>query len=117
MNHKTHKSIGKGVITLALATLFVNAAFADPSADRLSTYKANKLVPDNVSIKVGTEKNSEATFITAQRTWSTPESGNLENLANAFAEWSLEDFQNYGWDQGKEMNEAYFNYLTKVNSG
>ena len=60
------------------------------------------------------EKNSEATFITAQRTWSTAESG---NLANTFAGWSLEDFQNYGWDQGKEMNEAYFNYLTKVELG
>lgn len=53
MNYKTHKSIGGGVITLALATLFVNAAFADTSSDRLSTYKANKLIPDNISIKVG----------------------------------------------------------------
>ena len=29
----------------------------------------------------------------------------------------MEDFQSYGWDQGREMNEAYFNYLTKVELG
>jgi len=88
------------------------------SVERLKAYKANRLIPDSITLKVGKEKNSEATFITSQRTWASAESGNLANLANAFAGWDLEDFQNYDWLQnGTSMNEAYFNYMTKVETG
>lgn len=118
MNRSIRKTLRRGVITGTLISLLINATFADSSSDRLATYKANKLVPANVSIKVGREKNSEATFITYQRTWATAEYGNLANLVNTFAEWDLEDFQNYDWLQhGTSMNEAYFNYMTKVETG
>ena len=118
MKRTIRKSFSEGVVAITLSLLFVNTAFADSSVDRLAAYKANKLVPANVSIKVGREKNSEATFITFQRTWATAEYGNLANLVNTFAEWNLEDFQNYDWLQhGTTMNEAYFNYMTKVETG
>lgn len=45
MNHTVRKSTRRMIIAIPLFSLFVNAAFADPSADRLSTYKANRLIP------------------------------------------------------------------------
>ena len=116
MNLSIRKSLWGGVITLALTSLFVNAAFADSSRDRLATYKANRLIPDNIILKVGNDNDAQATFILSQRTWATPENAKLVNLSDAFAGWSLEDFQNFDWPD-KEKNEAYFNYLTKVETG
>ena len=69
MNYKTHKSTGRRVITLALATLFVNAAFADTSSDRLTTYKANRLIPQDFNLP--SQSAQSVSFDSSSLSWSS----------------------------------------------
>lgn len=69
MNYKTHKSTGRRVITLALATLFVNAAFADTSSDRLTTYKANRLIPQDFNLP--SQSAQSVSFDSGSLSWSS----------------------------------------------
>lgn len=69
MNYKTHKSTSRRVITLALATLFVNAAFADTSSDRLATYKANRLIPQDFNLP--SQSAQSVSFDLGSLSWSS----------------------------------------------
>lgn len=69
MNYKTHKSTGRRVITLALATLLVNAAFADTSSGRLTAYKANRLIPQDFNLP--TQSAQSISFDSGSLSWSS----------------------------------------------
>ena len=77
------------------------------------------MIPDNITLKVGNDKDAEATFVPTQTTWTTPGKAGLMNLAGTFTGWNLNDFQNYDWQDNTRngKNEAFFNYMTKVETG
>ena len=82
--------IGTGALLFVLG--FQSTLMADNSSDRLACYKANKLLPANLTIPTsGAAATDEIyTFTPASHTWA---SGTvLNSLAAMFGEYSADDF-------------------------
>lgn len=121
--------IGTGALLFVLG--FQSTLMADNSSDRLACYKANKLVPANLTIPTsGAAATDEVyTFTPASHTWA---SGTvLNSLAAMFGEYSADDFYalcpKANWTYGEDgqycditsgqLNQQAFDYLNAIANG
>ena len=97
-----------GGLSALSVTIIANFGFADVSSDRLDTYKANKLIPNEVQIatinSVSTDSTGVAVFSPDVLSWKS-----YSNAASAalgkFMDWTREDFEAFFADSA---NEAEF---------
>lgn len=90
---------------VAFASLFVNAAMADISVERLNTYKANRLIPQELSIEVGGKNNTDITFTSNLLTWGEGNAINKASLLNKFGEMTKADWDAYNWGENAWLIE------------
>ena len=84
MFNPNHKFIGGGGVVLAFSSFFVNVAIADISIERLNTYKANRLIPQELSLEVGGKNDTDITFTSNLLTWGEGNTINKASLINKF---------------------------------
>ena len=97
-----------GGLNALSVTIIANFGFADVSSDRLDTYKANKLIPNEVQIatinSVSTDATGVAVFSPDVLSWKS-----YSNAASAalgkYMDWTREDFEAFFKDSA---NEAEF---------
>ena len=97
-----------GGLSALSVTIIANCGFADVSSDRLDTYKANKLIPNEVQIatinSVSSESAGVAVFSPDVLSWKS-----YSNTASAalgkYMDWTREDFEAFFADSA---NEAEF---------
>lgn len=121
--------IGTGALLFVLG--FQSTLLADNSSDRLACYKANKLVPANLTLPTsGAAATDEVyTFTPASHTWA---SGTvLNSLSATFGEYSADDFYalcpKTNWTYGEDgqycdisagqLNQQVFDYLNAIANG
>lgn len=100
MKCKIYKYIGRGVVA---ATLLCSSSslFADASSDRLATYKANRLIPQEVNLEVGGNAEDDITFISSTHSWASgsvaSRVAHLNTLKDRFSGMSWAEIQNFEW--------------------
>lgn len=121
--------IGTGALLFVLG--FQSTLMANNSSDRLACYKANKLIPENLTIPTSGAAETDEIYIftPASRTWA---SGTvLNSLAAMFGEYSAEDFYALCpksiWTYGdgdpycditaSQLNQQVFDYLNAIAKG
>lgn len=106
-----------GLNVLSYLIIF-NSAFADVSTDRVDTYKANKLIPNEVQIATTNSVSSDATGVAVFSpdilSWKS-----YTNTASAalgkYMDWTREDFEAFFADSANEAEfEDAWNFLSKV---
>ena len=122
INHKIHNCIGGGVVA---ATLLcgISSLFADASADRLATYKANRLIPQEVKLEVGGEAENDITFTPASHSWSSGSAARISNLnalKDKFSGMTWDEIQNFAWKENwmpSEGAQDMAEFLAAIQSG
>jgi len=92
----------RGGVLVPLSLLFVNAAFADATSDRLDAYKSNKLIPENITFTTpatGGTNDTAVVFTKSSLSWNF---GNAvasynKELLDKFASLSKEELENWEW--------------------
>lgn len=106
---------GLGVLS---SSMIANSAFANVSTDRVDTYKANKLIPNEVQIAtinlVSSDSIGVAVFSPDVLSWKS-----YNNAASAalgkYMDWTREDFEAFFADSANEAEfEDAWNFLSKV---
>ena len=106
-----------GLITLSFI-ISSNFGFADVSSDRLDTYKANKLIPNEVQIatinSVSTDATGVAVFSPDALSWKS-----YSNAASAalgkYMDWTREDFEAFFAYPANEVEfEEAWNFLSQA---
>ena len=106
---------GLGVLS---SSMIANSAFADVSTDRVDTYKANKLIPNEVQIatinSVSSESAGVAVFSLDVLSWKS-----YSNAASAalgkYMDWTREDFEAFFADSANEAGfEDAWNFLSQA---
>ena len=106
---------GLGVLS---SSMIANSAFADVSTDRVDTYKANKLIPNEVQIatinSVSSESAGVAVFSPDVLSWKS-----YSNAASAalgkYMDWTREDFEAFFADSANEAGfEDAWNFLSQA---
>ena len=97
-----------GGLSALSVTFITNFGFADVSSDRLDTYKANKLIPNEVQIATINSVSSESAGVTV----FSPDVLSWKSYSNAasaalgkYMDWTREDFEAFFADSA---NEAEF---------
>lgn len=84
---------GLGVLS---SSMIANSAFADVSTDRVDTYKANKLIPNEVQIattnSVSSESAGVAVFSPDALSWKSYSNASSAALGK-YMDWTREDFE------------------------
>ena len=97
-----------GGLSALSVTIIANFGFADVSSDRLDTYKANKLIPNEVQIatinSVSTDATGVAVFSPDALSWKSYSNASSAALGK-FMDWTREDFEAFFADSA---NEAEF---------
>ena len=102
---KLNHTFIRGGAMVAFASLFINAAMADISVERLNTYKANRLVPQELSIEVGGKNDTDITFTSNLLTWGEGNAINKASLLNKFGEMTKADWDAYNWGENAWLTE------------
>ena len=106
-----------GGLSALSVTIIANFGFADVSSDRLDTYKANKLIPNEVQIatinSVSSESAGVAVFSPDVLSWKS-----YSNTASAalgkYMDWTREDFEAFFADSANEAGfEDAWNALSQ----
>ena len=106
---------GLGVLS---SSMIANSAFANVSTDRVDTYKANKLIPNEVQIatinSVSTDATGVAVFSPDALSWKS-----YSNTASAalgkYMDWTREDFEAFFADSANEAGfEEAWNFLSQT---
>ena len=106
-----------GGLNALSVTIIANFGFADVSSDRLDTYKANKLIPNEVQIttinSVSSESAGVAVFSPDVLSWKS-----YSNTASAalgkYMDWTREDFEAFFADSANEAGfEDAWNALSQ----
>ena len=87
---KLNHTFIRGGAMVAFASLFVNAAMADISVERLNTYKTNRLIPASVKLDAATTPQSEVVSF-SEDTLSWSKTSQVAKLKAQFGDMSLDD--------------------------
>ena len=107
-----------GGLSALSVTIIANFGFADVSSDRLDTYKANKLIPNEVQIatinSVSTDSTGVAVFSPDALSWKS-----YSNTASAalgkYMDWTREDFEAFFADPANEAGfEDAWKFLSQT---
>ena len=110
-----------GGLSALSVTIIANFGFADVSSDRLDTYKANKLIPNEVQIatinSVSSDSAGVAVFSPDVLSWKS-----YSNAASAalgkYMDWTREDFEAFFADSANEAEfEDAWNALSQFGNG
>ena len=97
-----------GGLSALSVTIIANFGFADVSSERLDTYKANKLIPNEVQIatinSVSTDATGVAVFSPDALSWKSYSNASSAALGK-YMDWTREDFEAFFKDSA---NEAEF---------
>lgn len=101
MKRKFIKYTREGVL-VPLSLLFVNAAFADATSERLEAYKSNRLIPENITFTTpatGGANDTTVVFTKSSLSWNY---GNAtaayhKELSDKFGSLSKEELENWEW--------------------
>ena len=107
-----------GGLSALSVIIIANYGFADVSSDRLDTYKANKLIPNEVQIatinSVSTDATGVAVFSPDALSWKS-----YSNTASAalgkYMDWTREDFETFFADSANEAEfEDAWKFLSQI---
>ena len=107
-----------GGLSALSVTFIMNFGFADVSTDRVDTYKANKLIPNEVQIatinSVSSDSIGIAVFSPDVLSWKS-----YSNVASAalgkYMDWTKEDFEAFFADPANEADfEDAWNFLSQT---
>ena len=112
------KYLSIGGLSALSVTIIANFGFADVSSDRLDTYKANKLIPNDVQIasinSVSTESTGVAVFSPDALAWKSYSNASSAALAK-YMDWTREDFEAFFADRANASGfEDAWNFLSQT---
>ena len=107
-----------GGLSALSVTIIANFGFADVSSGRLDTYKANKLIPNEVQIATINSASSEsagvAVFSPDVLSWKSYSNASSAALGK-FMDWTREDFEAFFAESANKAEfEDAWNFLSKV---
>ena len=103
MKHNFYKTVEGGVFIASIFGLLSTNVYADVSSERIATYKANKLIPDNVRL-VETSGDAEYVFTPEGLTWAfgSPAS----NTLGAYGDLTSADWRSFDWSSDSDGSAA-----------
>ena len=107
-----------GGLSALSVTFITNFGFADVSSDRLDTYKANKLIPNEVQIatinSVSSESAGVAVFSPDVLSWKSYSNASSAALGK-YMDWTREDFEAFFADRANASGfEDAWNFLSQT---
>lgn len=110
-----------GGLSALSVIIIANYGFADVSSDRLDTYKANKLIPNEVQIatinSVSTDATGVAVFSPDALSWKSYSNASSAALGK-YMDWTREDFEAFFADPANEAGfEDAWNALSQFGNG
>ena len=107
-----------GGLSALSVTIIANFGFADVSSDRLDTYKANKLIPNEVQIatinSVSTDATGVAVFSPDVLSWKSYSNASSAALGK-YMDWTREDFEAFFAYPANEVEfEEAWNFLSQA---